>query len=618
MSDHDKNDQQKFESLLSPEGDQSRSMAFDMEEPVVTQKAEHDDLASMADIDDGIDDPIDEAGIFAASMEGRPVRKKSSSSATALFLVLVALGGGAGYYYYTHPDLMKQVTANLSGDASVKDLLSDVGVLGDGAASVTTSAPDAPQDQPVESATTAGEATPAAADGDMPPQPEPILVDSAGVEAPVGAVPDMPAEQDVAAIVPVSEGDAATKMITPESTDTKTAKDEKEVNVTAPEKAPVPADVPAEIVAEPAPMEKAPAAEPTTNAVVADIAAKPAAQPDTQAAQGNAKIIRPVEKNQSSKLMIVDDTATAKKPDDASLASVSGEAASQKPAEQGKDTTTEAAAAAADLGAPADAADEKKEAVYFDSPPGKALASIPAPSLDAKRGKGESIIVVNASGKGDAKADKPKKSSTRKKHSDSDKVTIEATSLDDKVIGAGRALKLGRYDAAREMYDELYALNPRDPRVLMGRAVLYQKLGETGRAISTYEELLAVTPDNAEAVVNLAGLVRKERPAIALSELLDLRQKYPDNPAVAAQLGVAYADSGNLEDAFRYLQMAADLQPENPQHYFNMAVISERTGDSRRAIEYYERALDADAIHGDGGAISRNVIYDRLTRLRGH
>ena len=55
-------------------------------------------------------------------------------------------------------------------------------------------------------------------------------------------------------------------------------------------------------------------------------------------------------------------------------------------------------------------------------------------------------------------------------------MNIQMTSLDERIVAAGRALKLGRYDAAKSLYDELYALNPRDARVLMGRTILFQKL----------------------------------------------------------------------------------------------------------------------------------------------
>ncbi|MFA7275793.1 MAG: tetratricopeptide repeat protein [Pseudobdellovibrionaceae bacterium] len=239
--------------------------------------------------------------------------------------------------------------------------------------------------------------------------------------------------------------------------------------------------------------------------------------------------------------------------------------------------------------------------VYYDAPSGRILGDLPAPSLNLPKNAKESMIVVNSNG---GKVT-------------SSKSAVETTDLESKIIAAGRALKLERYDAAKEMYDDLYRLNPKDGRILMGRAVLFQKIGNNDKAIATYEEILNVNPENTEAIVNLTGLIRKQYPAVALNKLLDLKQKFPENPAVLAQLGVAYADSQNYESAIDSLRQAVRFDPRNAKHYFNMAIVAERMNDRKAAINYYEKALEVDAIYGAGRSLSRDVIYDRLTRLRG-
>ena len=142
-------------------------------------------------------------------------------------------------------------------------------------------------------------------------------------------------------------------------------------------------------------------------------------------------------------------------------------------------------------------------------------------------------------------------------------------------------------------------------------------MGFADQAISAYEELLKLYPDNTDAIVNLSGLIRKQYPAVALNKLLDLQMKHPNNVAVTAQLGVAYADSGNYADALRYLGNAAAMDPKNALHFYNMAVISEKASKPDQAISYYEKALEIDSIYGEGyNIISRERIYDRLAQIR--
>jgi Flp pilus assembly protein TadD len=196
------------------------------------------------------------------------------------------------------------------------------------------------------------------------------------------------------------------------------------------------------------------------------------------------------------------------------------------------------------------------------------------------------------------------------------KKTVEAGGLEAQVAAASRALELERYDAALEMYDQLYKRNQRDTRILMGRAVAQQKLGQDDVAILSYEELLNLVPNNTDAVVNMMGLIKKQYPAVALRRLSDLRDKFPGNAGIAAQLGMTYAEMGENQRAMQALGTAASLDPNNAQHVFNMAVVADRAGSKDMAVKYYEQALQTDAVYGGGKSIPRETIYDRLSKLR--
>jgi len=184
------------------------------------------------------------------------------------------------------------------------------------------------------------------------------------------------------------------------------------------------------------------------------------------------------------------------------------------------------------------------------------------------------------------------------------------------LVSAKRALSLGRYDSALGFYDQLYKKNPRDARVLMGRAIALQNLGRVQNAIQTYEELLNVDPTNIEAEITMLGLVKQRFPALALKRLLEMYENQPNNSGLNAQIGMAFAGVGNGRDALRYMGMAVSLDPNNPSYYYNLAVISDRAGKLKDAIKFYEEALSKDVIYGAGRSIPRDAIYERLSVIR--
>lgn len=184
------------------------------------------------------------------------------------------------------------------------------------------------------------------------------------------------------------------------------------------------------------------------------------------------------------------------------------------------------------------------------------------------------------------------------------------------ILLAERALAIGRYQMAADLYNEVLTRNDQDARALIGRAIASQNLGNVPQAISDYEAALTLKPENTEAMINLLGLIQREQPQAALSRLDTLARKYPSHPGIVAQQATIQADLGNLVQAGALLERAMMLEPSNPMHYYNRAIIADRLGDTRTAIELYERCLEVDAIHFAGRKVPRERVYDRLSQLR--
>src|SRR2546422_6195344 len=94
-----------------------------------------------------------------------------------------------------------------------------------------------------------------------------------------------------------------------------------------------------------------------------------------------------------------------------------------------------------------------------------------------------------------------------------------------------------------------------------------------------------------------------------LDQAIDLlaRAVIADVRDVEAQafLGVAYSQKGLHTQATRALQTAADLEPRNASHWYNLGMALERAGDMPGAAVAYGEVLQINPVHAQAQARRR-------------
>jgi len=191
-----------------------------------------------------------------------------------------------------------------------------------------------------------------------------------------------------------------------------------------------------------------------------------------------------------------------------------------------------------------------------------------------------------------------------------------ANDIDARLTSARSALAQGNYQAALELFDDLYRKNPRDMRFAMGRAVALQKLGQTDEAMEAYQAALRTDPRNIEALTNVLGMLKGKDAPTALKKLQQLRDLYPANADVTAQLGMVYGEAGDYANAVKYLDMADALKPGSPIVLYNKAVAFDHMGKTAEAADLYRKILIL-ATDGDlDQSFPLEQVRERLAVLR--
>jgi predicted O-linked N-acetylglucosamine transferase (SPINDLY family) len=130
------------------------------------------------------------------------------------------------------------------------------------------------------------------------------------------------------------------------------------------------------------------------------------------------------------------------------------------------------------------------------------------------------------------------------------------------------------------------------------RAIVLYRNGDVAEAESLCATVLALRPDDADALSVLGELLladrKPSRAANALERLIALR---PLDAAAHRRLATAWLEMGRAADASRVLRTAIDLEPGNVRAHNNLGKALLQLGAVAEAIGCFEAALELDARH---------------------
>ncbi len=161
---------------------------------------------------------------------------------------------------------------------------------------------------------------------------------------------------------------------------------------------------------------------------------------------------------------------------------------------------------------------------------------------------------------------------------------------------AYNALLQGDVSSANNLYQEVLEQFPNNRDALLGLAAVQLKLDNRTGARGTYARLLQLNPQDALARTGMLQALPVMDPAAYETELLALRQRFPDLAPLSFALGNHYAGKNlwhEAQSAYFDALLQARREPgtePSPDYAFNLAVSLEQLGQRAAALEYYKQA----------------------------
>lgn len=153
----------------------------------------------------------------------------------------------------------------------------------------------------------------------------------------------------------------------------------------------------------------------------------------------------------------------------------------------------------------------------------------------------------------------------------------------------------GQYTTALDELKQAVNIDPSLPAVHEFRGLIYDAMGDTTRAESSYKQALSLDENNGSVLHNYGWFLCRQRQYAAADALFERAANLPRTVATSKTLlarGVCQVNAGLLPEAERTLVKAYELEPASPATAYNLAAVLYRRGELERA-RFYARRVNA-------------------------
>lgn len=187
------------------------------------------------------------------------------------------------------------------------------------------------------------------------------------------------------------------------------------------------------------------------------------------------------------------------------------------------------------------------------------------------------------------------------------------TPVSPTLMQAYEALQSGDSATAKGLYEQVLQADSRNMDALLGLGAIALKDGRIDDASRYYQQVLEQDPRNSYAQAGLISIVGGADVQASESRLKQLIARDP-SAFLYFSLGNLYAEQSQWPMAQQAYYQAFQMQSDNPDYAFNLAIGLEHLGQNRLALDYYRKALDLSFKKGRAN-FDQSLVIQRVGQL---
>jgi tetratricopeptide (TPR) repeat protein len=153
--------------------------------------------------------------------------------------------------------------------------------------------------------------------------------------------------------------------------------------------------------------------------------------------------------------------------------------------------------------------------------------------------------------------------------------------------------QLGQFDTSLASFEQAGDADPKNVSAFLNQALICDALGKKKEGIESYNKVLAIDPDNALALNNLAMMTAEGGANLdqAMTWAERAKKRAPDNADISDTLGYVYFRKNLNGEALRIFRQISQDHPQNPTFHLHLAMALLKEGDKKAARDEAGKAL---------------------------
>ena len=187
------------------------------------------------------------------------------------------------------------------------------------------------------------------------------------------------------------------------------------------------------------------------------------------------------------------------------------------------------------------------------------------------------------------------------------------TAVSPTLMQAYEALQSGDNAPAKRLYEQVLQADPHNIDAWLGLGAIALSHSRIDDASRYYQQVLELEPRNSYAQAGLISIVGSADLPASESRLKQLIARDP-SAFLYFSLGNLYAEQALWPSAQQAYFQAFQMQSDNPDYAFNLAIGLEHVSQNKLALVYYRKALDLSFKNGHAN-FDQSLVIQRVGQL---